>query len=86
MLLPKCVKVFDRYSLNRFSDGFKGHIESGNGSFVVLFDQNGSDETYNGFPDGEYANDISSPADLPIEPFLWVVRPYLPPMALGKGG
>jgi hypothetical protein len=48
----------------------------------VLFGQDGADEPYRCCPVGKDADDVGAAADLPIEPFLGIVGPDLPPRRL----
>jgi hypothetical protein len=51
--------------------------------FVVLLGQDGVDETDQGVPVGDDADDGGAAADLPAQAFLRVGRPDLPPLAVG---
>ncbi len=56
------------------------------GPFVVLFGEDSADETDDRVAVGEDADHVGSPADFPVQPFLGVVGPDLPPQLLGVGG
>jgi hypothetical protein len=71
-----------RQALYCLVDGFQSHVASGNRPFVILFSQDGTDRADNGIKIREDANHIGSAADLPVQPLLRVVRPYLSPVPL----
>jgi hypothetical protein len=52
----------------------------------VLFGQDGADQADEGVTAGEDPDDVGAAADLPVESFLRVVGPDLPPDGLGEGG
>ena len=52
------------------------------GPFVVLFGEDGADESDQGVAVGEDADDVGAAADFAVEPFLGVVRPDLAPQLL----
>jgi hypothetical protein len=54
------------------------------GPFVVLFEQQGPDETDDGFIVGEDANDLGAPLDLAVEALDRVVLWSLARCSLGK--
>lgn len=53
--------------------------------FLVLFQQDGSDQTGDGLPVGEDLHDVGAALDLAIETFDGVVGPDLGPVLLGEG-
>jgi hypothetical protein len=56
------------------------------GPVVVLLGEDGADEAEQGVAVGEDADYVGAAADLPVEAFLWVVRPDLAPDLLREGG
>jgi hypothetical protein len=59
--------------------GVDAEVEAAFGPFVVLFGEDGADEADEGVAVREDADDVGAAADLPVEPFLGVVGPDLPP-------
>src|ERR1700722_8651049 len=56
------------------------------GPFIVLLGQDGADEADQGIAAGEDPYDVGPAADFPVQAFLRVVAPDLPPQLLGEGG
>jgi len=66
-------------------DGFQRHVSAAlNRPFIVLFEQNGTDETAYGLFVGEDSNHISASFDLAVEAFDRVCAVELGSMFLGK--
>mgnify|MGYP001094792610 FL=1 len=52
-------------TMPRVSDAFQRHVAGAlNGPFIVLFEQQRTDETHDGVVVGEDADDIGAPLDL----------------------
>ena len=54
--------------------------------FVMLLDQDRPGKTQQGRRVGEHADDVGATFDLLVDPFEWVRRPDLPPVAVGESG
>jgi hypothetical protein len=62
------------------SDGFEAHVASAlHGPFIILFEQQRTDESNDGGLVGEDADDVAAPLDLTIESFEWIGIGYAGP-------
>ena len=76
------------------AEDFQADVAAHLGPFVVLFGEDGTDETDQGLPVGEDADDIGAAPNLPVQPFLvgsaWgavsVLRPIRFPEAAHRTG
>ena len=69
-----------------FGEDVEAEVAALFGPFVVLLGQDGADQADQGGPVGEDADDVGAAADLPVQPFLGVVGPDLPPDRFREGG
>src|SRR5690606_25537556 len=76
----------DEGIIAQLSDAFQRHVAGTlNGPFIVLFEQQGSDETHDGVVIREDADDIGAPLDLPVKAFDRIRAVKLGPMLLREG-
>ena len=66
--------------------GVRGEVAAPFNPFVNLFGQDGADQAGHRTPVGEDAHDIGAATDLPVQAFVGIVRPDLPPDLLGETG
>ena len=52
----------------------------------MLFGEDGADEACDGVAVGEDPDDVGAASDLPVQPFVGIVRPDLAPDLLREGG
>jgi hypothetical protein len=67
----------------RFGEDAEVKVATALDQLVVLLGQDSTDESDEGVAVGEDPHDVGAAADLPVEAFLWVVRPDLAPGLLG---
>ena len=66
-------------------DGFQAHVACAlHGPFIILFEQQGADETNDGSLVGEDADNVAATLDLAVEAFERVGAVYLGAMLSGK--
>jgi hypothetical protein len=59
------------------SDGFQAHVSASlHGPFIVLFEQNGADQSGDRVFVGEDTHDIGAPLDLTVEPLDGIGNRY----------
>jgi hypothetical protein len=69
----------------QWSDGFQCDVAGAlNGPFIVLFEQDGADQSDDGIPVGEDADDIGAPLDLAVDALERVVEGSLARCGAGK--
>ena len=69
-----------------FGEAFGGHVAAGDGPLVVLFGEDGADESDHGVAVGEDPDDVGAAAEFLVEPLLGVVGPDLAPVLLREPG
>ena len=73
----------------QWSDCFQGHVAGAlHGPFIVLLEQDRTDQSGDGILVGEDADNVSAPLDLSVEPFQRVgavdLGPVVPPLRGGR--
>ena len=66
-----------------FGEDIEAEIAVGLDPFVVLFREDGADESYDRVAVWEDTDDVGPPADFLVQPFLPVGRPDLPQISRG---
>ena len=69
-----------------FGEGVGGHVAAGDCPLVVLFGEDGADETDDRFAVGDDPDHVGAPAEFFVEAFLGVVRPDLATVLFGERG
>ena len=69
-----------------FGEDVEAEVAALFGPFVVLLGQDGTDQPDQRGPVGEDPDDIGAAPDLPVQPFLGIVGPDLPPRCFRERG